>query len=236
MFLSKKNDLTNNVRHRRELLWDPFLNKNIQKKQNKVQFFKFLEHKLPAYCIKGYYLNKFNRKIYTILTDYSDNTILTPIKYGFEMGHCSISNYYSFISFEKLNSANINKTFLIFCDNGTLVYFINNDSNNIKMATTYGVFAVVYKHVQNTHLTKIKLPSGQIKYLPSSSEAYLGRNGNMYFKHVVWGSWGFKHKNKFHRPVVRGVAMNPVDHPNGGRSKVKKPFRNKYNKIAKAGK
>lgn len=233
MFLSKKKKLTNNVRHRIELMWDPFLKKTINKKSNKIRFNRLIEHKLQAYSIKGYYFNKFNGKIYTILTDSSDTDVMSPTKYGFEFGHLSLNHYYNFFVPEDANKFSVNKTFLFFCNNGTLVYFIHNESNNTKLATSNGVFAVVYKQVQNTHLTKIKLPSGQIKYLPSNSETYLGRNGNMYFKHVVWGSWGFKHKHKHHRPVVRGIAMNPIDHPNGGRSKIKKPFKNKYNKVAK---
>ena len=52
----------------------------------------------------------------------------------------------------------------------------------------------------------------------------------------------FKRKNVFRfykyvqKKKVRGIAKNPVDHPNGGSSKVKKPFLNKYFKIAKYGK
>ena len=33
--------------------------------------------------------------------------------------------------------------------------------------------------------------------------------------------------------TVRGVAMNPIDHHNGGRNNKKPLFLNKYNKIAK---
>ena len=40
----------------------------------------------------------------------------------------------------------------------------------------------------------------------------------------------------FVKKTVRGIAKNPVDHPNGGRSNTKKPFKNCFNKIAKMGK
>lgn len=41
----------------------------------------------------------------------------------------------------------------------------------------------------------------------------------------------FKQKNyKIH---VRGVAMNPVDHPNGGRTKAKQPEKSPWGWIAK---
>lgn len=35
------------------------------------------------------------------------------------------------------------------------------------------------------------------------------------------------------RPTVRGVAMNPVDHPHGGRTKTNSPELTPWNKIAK---
>ena len=35
---------------------------------------------------------------------------------------------------------------------------------------------------------------------------------------------------------VRGIAMNPVDHPNGGRANTKQPLKNPWGKIAKRNK
>lgn len=217
-------------------MWDLFLKKKINESYRKLNFFNFMEEKLPAYCIKGFYMNKYSKKVYTLLSDHTNNNILTPNKYGLRVGHCGITNYFNFLIYGRPEYMNINKVFLLFCEGGTLVYNLHNTSNNVKIAVSNGVFAIVYKQVQNTHLTKVKLPSNTIKLVPSTSDAYLGRNGNLYYKYVVWGSWGFKNKHKGHRPVVRGVAMNPIDHPNGGRSKVKKPFKNKYNKIAKKNK
>lgn len=236
MFISKKINLTNNVRHRRELMWDSFLIHKTNKKYKKSHFSYFNEYKLAAYCVRNFYYNKYSKKIYALVSDYANNSIVTPNKYGFNVGHIASTQYYNFLIFKKLESDEINKVFLKACMEGTLIYYINNPINGVNIATTSGVFAVVYKQVKDTNLTKIKLPSGQFKLLPCFSEAYAGRNGNLYFKYVVWGSWGFKFKHKDHRPVVRGIAMNPIDHPNGGRSKVKKPFRNKYFKIAKKGK
>jgi large subunit ribosomal protein L2 len=37
-------------------------------------------------------------------------------------------------------------------------------------------------------------------------------------------------------PSVRGVAQNPVDHPNGGRTKTNKPERSPWGWVAKKGK
>lgn len=236
MFLSKKIHLTNNVRHRRELLWDSFLNKKIKESYKKQHFNHIVEYKLPAYCVKGYFFNKYNKKIYTILTSSCNNNIITPVKYGLKVGDCLSTHYYDLLIKKKEGVIEPNKILLALCTSGTLIYFIRNAANGNKLAVSNGVFAIVYKQVTSTHLTKLKLPSGQIKYIPDVSEAYAGRHGNIYFKYVVWGSWGQKNRFKQHRPIVRGVAMNPIDHPNGGRSKIKKPSRNKYNKIAKKGK
>jgi ribosomal protein L2 len=236
MFLSKKVHLTNNVRHRRELIWHPFLTTKLKHPHKKPNYFRFTEYKLPAHCVRGFFKKKESNKIHLLLTDHSDTTILTPIKYGLEVGHLQETHYYNLLISKKLEYRNINRACLLACNSGTFVYSITNCLTNMKIAVSSGVFAIIYRHDIHTHLTKIKLPSGLYKYIPSTSDAYIGRNGNIYYKYVVWGSWGLKYRNKHHRPIVRGVAMNPIDHPNGGRSKVKKPFRNKYNKIAKKGK
>jgi len=235
MFLSKKNNRINSVRHRRELRWDVFLINTIHGKFSKNNFKNFYESKLSAYYIRGFFFNKHNRRLYNILSGLN-GSILTPNKYGVELGHSAINTFFNFMQLKKLEYTDINKFFLMFCTSGTIVYNITNPVTNNKLAVASGTFATVYKHLTELNLTKVKLPSGCLKLIPSDSEAYIGRSGNLYYKYVIWGSWGFKYKNLQHRPVVRGVAMNPVDHPNGGRTKVKKPFRNKYNKIAKNGK
>lgn len=236
MFLSKKINLTNNVRHRRELIWKPFLTSKLKHKYAKPNFFRFVEYKAPAFCIRGFFKKKNSNKVHMLLTDHSNTTILTPIKYGLEVGQLHTTHYYNFLITERLQYMNINRVTLLACTGGTFIYHVTNCYTNMKLAISSGVFAIVYRHDVHTNLTKLKLPSGLFKYIPSTSDAYIGRNGNIYYKYVVWGSWGLKYKNKHHRPIVRGIAMNPIDHPNGGRSKIKTPFRNKYNKIAKKGK
>jgi len=52
----------------------------------------------------------------------------------------------------------------------------------------------------------------------------VGKNSNILNKKKIIGGAGFKKKLGF-RSSVRGVAMNPVDHPHGGRTKTNKPER-----------
>ncbi|MGH8017999.1 MAG: 50S ribosomal protein L2 [Opitutaceae bacterium] len=61
----------------------------------------------------------------------------------------------------------------------------------------------------------IKLPSGELRLVSSRCRATIGEVGNGDHKNQSLGKAG---RNRWlgRRPRVRGVAMNPVDHPNGG--------------------
>ena len=64
-------------------------------------------------------------------------------------------------------------------------------------------------------LVTLKLPSGEIRMVPMECKATLGQVGNRTHNQVVSGKAGRTRWLGF-RPSVRGVAMNPVDHPMGG--------------------
>lgn len=61
----------------------------------------------------------------------------------------------------------------------------------------------------------IKLPSGEIRKFRVGSYATIGQVGNVEHESVSLGKAG-RARWKGRRPTVRGVAMNPVDHPMGG--------------------
>ena len=61
----------------------------------------------------------------------------------------------------------------------------------------------------------VKMPSGEMRMLHSDCRAVLGRVGNEEHESTVIGKAG-RNRWKGRRPRVRGVAMNPVDHPMGG--------------------
>ena len=68
---------------------------------------------------------------------------------------------------------------------------------------------------KGTTLSKIRIPSGEIKYIKSEAFATIGMISNETHNLQVLGKAG-KNRLKGFRPKVRGVAMNPVDHPHGG--------------------
>lgn len=61
----------------------------------------------------------------------------------------------------------------------------------------------------------LKMPSGEIRKVNSNCRATIGRVGNEEHSDEVIGKAG-RQRWKGIRPTVRGMAMNPVDHPNGG--------------------
>jgi len=61
----------------------------------------------------------------------------------------------------------------------------------------------------------IKMQSGEIRLFPLSSMATIGSVSNPDNKNATIGKAG-RSRWKGIRPTVRGVAMNPVDHPHGG--------------------
>lgn len=61
----------------------------------------------------------------------------------------------------------------------------------------------------------LKMPSGEIRMVSLNCWATIGVLGNADYKNINWGKAGRTRHLGF-RPTVRGMAMNPVDHPHGG--------------------
>jgi large subunit ribosomal protein L2 len=61
----------------------------------------------------------------------------------------------------------------------------------------------------------VKMPSGEQRILHIECRATVGQVGNLDAKNVVMGKAG-KKRQLGRRPEVRGVVMNPCDHPHGG--------------------
>ena len=61
----------------------------------------------------------------------------------------------------------------------------------------------------------LKMPSGELRYVQLTCRATIGQVGNMEHENVSIGKAG-RSRWLGKRPHVRGMAMNPVDHPHGG--------------------
>jgi len=83
----------------------------------------------------------------------------------------------------------------------------------------------------------IRMPSGEVRIFNVECRATIGEVGNSDHKNVKFGKAGrIRHMGR--KPHVRGVAMNPVDHPHGGgegRARVGRPQVSPTGKLAKGG-
>ncbi len=61
----------------------------------------------------------------------------------------------------------------------------------------------------------LRLPSGEMRLVLITCRATIGQVGNLDYENITIGKAG---RNRWRgiRPTVRGVVMNPVDHPHGG--------------------
>ena len=101
---------------------------------------------------------------------------------------------------------------------------INNVGDGFSNSTSYIKSAgSVGQLIETTaKVCKIRLPSGSLIEVPSKKYASLGTVSNKKNRLVRKGKAG-RNRNLGRRPVVRGIAMNPVDHPHGGRSNGGRP-------------
>ncbi|MGB9716091.1 MAG: 50S ribosomal protein L2 [Thermodesulfovibrionales bacterium] len=62
---------------------------------------------------------------------------------------------------------------------------------------------------------QVKLSSGEVRLIPSNCMATIGQVSNPDHENISFGKAG-RIRRLGRRPYVRGVAMNPIDHPLGG--------------------
>jgi large subunit ribosomal protein L2 len=82
-----------------------------------------------------------------------------------------------------------------------------------QMVRSAGNFAVL--NAREGKYATIKMPSGEERLIDVECRATIGQVGNLDAKNVSYGKAGRK-RHLGIRPSVRGIAMNPCDHPHGG--------------------
>ena len=97
---------------------------------------------------------------------------------------------------------------------GTVVHAIElKPGAGAKMARSAG--ASVQLMAKEGAMATLRLPSGETRMVPAICKATVGSVGNAEHELIQLGKAG-RNRWKRKRPSVRGVAMNPVDHPLGG--------------------
>ncbi len=82
-----------------------------------------------------------------------------------------------------------------------------------QLARSAGVMAQLMG--KENKMALVRLPSGEMRYVPLNCMATIGQVGNVEYANVQIGKAGRK-RHMGWRPTVRGSVMNPCDHPHGG--------------------
>jgi large subunit ribosomal protein L2 len=82
-----------------------------------------------------------------------------------------------------------------------------------QLARSAGSSCIVVSKEEN--YTQVKLPSGEVRMILNTCKATIGVVSNLEHENISYGKAG-RMRWLGRRPKVRGVAMNPVDHPMGG--------------------
>ena len=157
---------------------------------------------------------------------HSDCSIsIKPLNYGFSFQ--KIENNF----FSNLPNSSFSTKLIVLLQSNTMLFFVN--IKNKFYATAAGTYCTLLLINLLNNYILILLPSKKQKLVSLSTTGICGRASNIFSKYQFYTSFKQKERSKKHSVSVRGIATNPVDHPNGGRSKVKKPFLTAFGKVAK---
>ena len=149
-----------------------------------------------------------NRSAFIALVKYEDGTlryVLAPV--GLNVGDTIIASAAADIKPGNcLPIANIPV--------GTVIHNIElQPGAGAQLVRSAGVAAQLL--AKEEKLAQVRLPSGEVRYVPMNCTACIGQVGNIDHSNVHIGKAG-RTRHMGIRPTVRGSVMNPNDHPHGG--------------------
>ena len=151
-----------------------------------------------------------NRSSRIALLKYEDNEkryIIAPE--GLKVGDVVLSSIENEVPYKTGNC-----TMLKNIPDGVSVHNIElKPGKGAQMARSAGAYARIMAKENN--MITLKLPSGEMRMVMDSCLATVGVVGNSSHENIKIGKAG-RSRWLGKRPKVRGVAMNPVDHPHGG--------------------
>ena len=151
-----------------------------------------------------------NRSPRISLVLYSDGEkryIISPD--GIKVGDKIISSKDNKVAFKTGNCMPLK-----FIPDGMLVHNIElKPGKGAQMARSAGAYARIMAN--ESGMITLKLPSNEMRMVSENCLATIGTVGNKSHENVVIGKAG-RSRWLGKRPKVRGVVMNPVDHPHGG--------------------
>ena len=151
-----------------------------------------------------------NRSPRIALVKYDDGEkkyIIAPE--GLKVGDKILSSIGNKIPFKTGNAMPIGKI-----PEGLLIHNVElKPGKGAQMARSAGSYARIMASEEG--MVTLKLPSGELRMISEQCIATIGAVGNKSHENISIGKAG-RARWMGRRPKVRGVAMNPVDHPHGG--------------------
>ncbi|MDZ5761187.1 50S ribosomal protein L2 [Lyticum sinuosum] len=152
-----------------------------------------------------------NRSAYIMLIQYVKSGVL---RYEISCQNIKVGDKITHVSGEGQRIAPGCSLLLKHIPTGSTIYNIElRPQKGAQLIRSAGCFATLMAKEGNYCL--IKLKSGEVRKINMDCRAYLGTVSNSNHQNIVLAKAGASRLRGI-RPKVRGVAMNPIDHPHGG--------------------
>ncbi|MFK8137302.1 MAG: 50S ribosomal protein L2 [Bdellovibrionales bacterium] len=176
------------------------------KRRYRLIDFKRQKYDIPAKVVGiEYDPNRTSRIALLTYADGEKAYIIAPL--GLNVGDTVISS-------EKADIKPGNSLRLESIPTGTVIHNVElRPGKGAQIARGAGVSATLVS--KEGKYCQVKLPSGEVRYVLSVCRASIGQVGNTINENIKIGKAG-RTRWMGKRPSVRGMAMNPVDHPMGG--------------------
>lgn len=178
------------------------------KRQYRIIDFKRDKFDIPGKVIAiEYDPNRSSRIALIEYTDKEKRYIIAPV--GLNVGDEIISSNKPDVEIKIGNCAPLK-----YIPQGVMIHNIELESGKGgQIVRCAGASAQITAKEEN--FVHVRLPSGEIRLIHSNCHASIGVIGNVDRSELTFGKAGRKRWLGI-RPTVRGLAMNPVDHPHGG--------------------
>jgi len=151
--------------------------------------------------------NRSSRIALVLYSDGEKRYVIAPD--GLKVGDEIISTIEGQIAFKTGNAMPLGKI-----PEGLLVHNVElKPGKGAQMVRSAGSYARIM--ASDSGMVTLKLPSGELRMVSEACLATIGSVGNKSHENISIGKAG-RSRWLGRRPKVRGVAMNPVDHPHGG--------------------
>ena len=151
--------------------------------------------------------NRSSRIALLLYSDGEKRYVIAPE--GLKVGDEMISTIEGQVAFKAGNAMPLGKI-----PEGLLVHNVElKPGKGAQMVRSAGSYARIM--ASDSGMVTLKLPSGELRMVSEACLATIGSVGNKSHENISIGKAG-RSRWLGRRPKVRGVAMNPVDHPHGG--------------------